>query len=252
MGKTKIVILTHDSIYSRQIFNKLINSDNIEIVGIVFSNCIMRRGKSGPLEYLYLLKKTGFRYTIYLSYVSFLLPLIKFSCINLKKYAKKHNIYFSESSNVNTKKIELELNRLKPDFILSFNFNQKVLKNTYIIPEIAAINIHPSLLPDYRGVDPLLSARARNETATGVSIHLIGDKMDEGDILKQREIAIGYKQNLIENYTQLFEIGAEMAEDVISNFEDKYKNRQKQNPQEGCYYSWPDSSEYKQYLKTKF
>ena len=59
MYKKRIVLLTHDSVYSRKILNYLLKLDNIEIVGIVLSTCIVKRGENTLIGILRLLKKSG-------------------------------------------------------------------------------------------------------------------------------------------------------------------------------------------------
>jgi methionyl-tRNA formyltransferase len=49
----------------------------------------------------------------------------------------------------------------------------------------AALNLHPSLLPDHRGPDPLNQQLAMRETKLGVTLHLLNDKFDQGDIVAQ-------------------------------------------------------------------
>jgi methionyl-tRNA formyltransferase len=249
--KKRVVLFTHDSIYSRLVLDKLIDSKTIEIVGVVLSNCVMRRGKSSLFENLYLLKNVGLMYSLYLFYVSFILTLIKPKLKSFNKVAKEKGITLYKVSDVNIKSIELKLTELSPDFILSFNFNQKISKTIFCIPKIAALNIHPSLLPLYRGVDPLLSARIKKESLTGVTIHLIREKLDEGDILLQQTSAIDYHVGLVEGYKKLFVIGAELSENVISNFKKYYNERIGQNTSKGSYYGWPKHGEYTQYLKRK-
>ncbi|MCP4178041.1 MAG: hypothetical protein GY756_09760 [bacterium] len=159
--------------------------------------------------------------------------------------------YFRLVSDVNINSIETELRKIEPDFLLSFNFNQKILENIFNIPKTAALNIHPSFLPFYRGIDPLLAARARNEDSSGVSVHLITEQIDQGDILAQKQYSIDYKKNIIDEYKELFRIGSELAKDVITDFTYYYSKRKKQNSIEGSYYSWPDANEYKKYRETK-
>lgn len=53
----------------------------------------------------------------------------------------------------------------------------------------AALNMHPSMLPDYRGPDPITAQLAANQARFGVSLHLLNQRFDHGDIVAQAELA---------------------------------------------------------------
>lgn len=72
------------------------------------------------------------------------------------------------------------------------------------------INIHPSLLPKYRGPSPIQTAILNGDTKTGVTIMLIDDKMDHGPILTKREIEISSTTTYQELHDQLAKLGAQM------------------------------------------
>ena len=63
-------------------------------------------------------------------------------------------------------------------------------KNIISLAKIGALNIHPSLLPKYRGRYSLPHAIFNNEKYTGITIHWIGSSIDNGKIIKQKRIKI--------------------------------------------------------------
>ncbi|GBR76041.1 methionyl-tRNA formyltransferase [Candidatus Termititenax persephonae] len=79
-----------------------------------------------------------------------------------------------------------------------------------IVGQWECINLHPSLLPKYRGASPLQSALLNGETKTGVTTMLLNARMDAGDILLQEEIAIGENLNFAELQGVCAERGAEL------------------------------------------
>lgn len=80
-----------------------------------------------------------------------------------------------------------------------------------IVKHYECINLHPSLLPQYRGPSPLQSALLNGDTETAVTTMLINEKMDAGDILLQENIAI--EQNL--DLAKLQSICAERGADLL-------------------------------------
>lgn len=80
---------------------------------------------------------------------------------------------------------------MNPDFIFSFYYRDMVGKDILGIPAKGCINLHGSLLPKYRGRCPLNWAVINGEKETGVTLHYMTEKPDNGDILAQEKFAIG-------------------------------------------------------------
>ncbi len=105
-------------------------------------------------------------------------------------YIKSYNLPEIDAGGVNTKKFKKALIKLNPDIILVGSWGERIKKEIYDIPKIAAINVHPSLLPKYRGPNPYYWVIRNGEQTTGVSFHLIDNDYDTGAILAQEEIKI--------------------------------------------------------------
>jgi methionyl-tRNA formyltransferase len=111
-------------------------------------------------------------------------------------------------------KIYQELN---PEMVVVAAFGQILPKAILDLPKFKCLNIHPSLLPKYRGAAPINWAIIRGEKKTGVTIMLMDEGMDSGDILLQRETDIGST----ENYGQLHDRLALMGTDLLIEAIDK-------------------------------
>jgi methionyl-tRNA formyltransferase len=83
-----------------------------------------------------------------------------------------------------------QLAALKPDVIVVASYGQFLKKNLLAVPRLGTINVHPSLLPKYRGASPIQWALANGDTETGVSVLAVTPKMDAGDILAQERFSI--------------------------------------------------------------
>jgi len=77
-----------------------------------------------------------------------------------------------------------------PDVLFSVYFDQILSSEILSVPRIAAVNFHPSLLPKYRGVAPLIWAIIRGEDETGITAHFMEPTVDTGDIVAQIRIPI--------------------------------------------------------------
>ena len=94
------------------------------------------------------------------------------------------------SVGVNSNQFKKALLKLNPDIILVGSWGERISKEIYDIPKVAAINAHPSLLPKYRGPNPYFWVIRNQEQSTGVSFHLLDSDYDTGAILAQEEIKI--------------------------------------------------------------
>lgn len=78
-----------------------------------------------------------------------------------------------------------KLKKLEPDLIILASYRKIIPKEILSIPKYGNLNIHPSMLPLYRGPSPIQSALLTGSTETGITIMKMNEKMDEGDIIAQ-------------------------------------------------------------------
>lgn len=95
-----------------------------------------------------------------------------------------------ETSSLDDPVILKKLKRESPSFFVVFDFGQIIPNELLQVPKIAPINVHPSLLPKYRGAAPIIRAMMNGENITGISIIKMNNKIDAGDILLQEKINI--------------------------------------------------------------
>ena len=105
-------------------------------------------------------------------------------------YIKGHKLYEINAHSVNSAEFKKEILRLNADLILVGTWGEKLNKNIINLSKIATINVHPSLLPKYRGPNPYLQAIKHLETQSGVTFHLMDENFDTGPILLQKKIDI--------------------------------------------------------------
>jgi methionyl-tRNA formyltransferase len=100
--------------------------------------------------------------------------------------------------------------RLSPDLVIVAAFGQILPREIIRGQRRGCINIHPSLLPKYRGAAPINWALIRGEEKTGVTIMQMDEGVDSGDILLQEETPIGVEETFGELYDRLAKLGAEL------------------------------------------
>ena len=101
------------------------------------------------------------------------------------KYKK---IYDIKANSVNSNSFIEEIEKLKPDVIIVGSWGEKFKKR--ILDKVPIINFHPSLLPQNRGANPYFWTIYLNQKTTGLTVHLMNEKFDRGDIISQYEILI--------------------------------------------------------------
>jgi methionyl-tRNA formyltransferase len=107
------------------------------------------------------------------------------------------------------------LSELNPEMIAVVAFGQILPKNIIDFPPLHCLNIHPSLLPKYRGAAPMNWAIINGDTKTGVTIMLMDEGMDSGNILLQEETPLGPAETYGELHDRLSKAGARLLMETI-------------------------------------
>jgi len=155
----------------------------------------------------------------------------------LEEVTDKYNLKLFEEKNINNNQfVEKVRDELKPDLIVSVNFDQIFKKEIINIPEKGCINIHASLLPKYRGRAPLNWAILNGEEETGVTVHYINEGIDTGKIILQEKIEIkktDYIADILKKVKGKYPELINKAVDLIDNDEVEPVEQKKEN---GSYY----------------
>ncbi len=110
--------------------------------------------------------------------------------LNLERVTKKHHIPFLRVQNVNSEEIIHLMAQLKPELIVSVHLRKILKKDIFSAAQKGAINVHPSLLPKYRGMSPQHQALIHGDTEAGVTVHFIDENVDTGKIILQEHFPI--------------------------------------------------------------
>jgi len=146
---------------------------------------------------------------------------------DVKKYAQKQNINILQPDNLKDEGFINEVKKLDPDLIIVVAF-RKIPKEIFSIPKYGTINLHASLLPNYRGAAPINWCLINNETKTGVTTFFINEKIDQGDILLQEELIISNEDDFGLLYNKLSKVGAKLLVKTIKKVFSNNLNPSKQ------------------------
>lgn len=133
-----------------------------------------------------------------------------------------------------------ELKNMKPDFIIVVAYGQILPKEVIDIPKYACINLHASLLPQYRGAAPINWAIIKGENKSGNTTMLMDVGLDTGDMLLKQEVTITEDMTAGNLHDILMKDGAGLLVETIKMMIKGDIERTKQNESETCYASMLD------------
>lgn len=146
----------------------------------------------------------------------------------VKKYALKNGLTILQPEKLKNPQFLEVLKSLQPDLQVVVAF--RILpESVWALPEYGTINLHASLLPQYRGAAPINWAIINGETETGVTTFFIRHEVDTGNILFQEKVTIGPKETAGELHDRLMRTGAGLVVRTVQNIIDQNINETKQN-----------------------
>jgi methionyl-tRNA formyltransferase len=129
-----------------------------------------------------------------------------------------------------------QLQRLAPDYIFSFYYRFMIPVELLKVPKIAALNMHGSLLPKYRGRAPVNWAVLHGEVETGATLHIMEAKPDAGDIVGQIAVPIKIHETAHEVFNKVSSAAKRVMENVLPTLIQGDVPRQPNDLQQGAYF----------------
>lgn len=137
----------------------------------------------------------------------------------VKVYALEHNIPVFQPNTLKGEEFASLLDSLAPDLIAVAAYGKILPLNVIDYPKYGCINVHGSLLPEYRGAAPMQRAIIDGKKVTGITIMYMAEGLDTGDMLLRRELNINENDNFENIHDNLGSLGADALLDVIDMLE---------------------------------
>ncbi len=134
-----------------------------------------------------------------------------------------------------TDEIITKLQSLSPDIFVTAAYGKIIPDDVLSIPPLGALNIHPSLLPKYRGPSPIQTAIINGDTKTGISFMKMDEKMDHGPLLFQEEVKLHGNETFASLHVSLFKQAASILPTVIKHYASGRVQPTEQNHAEATY-----------------
>jgi len=129
-----------------------------------------------------------------------------------------------------------KIGALKPAVIYSFSYRHLIPASVFEPAPLGAFNLHPSLLPAYRGRAPVNWMLVNGEREAGVTLHHMVVRADAGDIVGQRAVAIDDSDNALTLYRKLVPLGVELIEELHPKIVAGIAPRRKMDISKGSYF----------------
>lgn len=141
--------------------------------------------------------------------------------IILKETASKYHIGFIKSENVNSVEVQGYLENVKPELIVAVHLRKILHEEIFSQAARGAINVHPSLLPRYRGLSPQHQAILHGDDESGVTVHFIDADADTGEIIVQKKFPVSEDDYIVDVQVKMLAIYKKIVVEALGLLEDK-------------------------------
>ena len=154
----------------------------------------------------------------------------------VKNYSISHNLPLIQPVNLKDDHFISQLKKINPELIIVVAFRM-LPKKIWELPKYGTLNLHASLLPDYRGAAPINWAIINGEKETGITTFFIDEKIDTGAIILREKISISDGTTAGQLHNSLMEKGADLVMNTIDRIFSKNFKTQKQIHSENLHHA---------------
>ncbi len=138
----------------------------------------------------------------------------------VKEVAQKLGIETLQPEKIREEEIFRRLQDIEPDIVVTVAYGGFLPRRILQLPRLGCINLHPSLLPQYRGATPINHALFNGDPETGITITRMTVKMDSGPILQQVKVPVKDEDNYSSLSAKLADLGGKQVLQVLQKLED--------------------------------
>ena len=143
---------------------------------------------------------------------------LKLSPTPIKVWAQKENLKIIEAGTLRGTEIKTAIEKIQPDIFIVAAYGKIIPHEILMIPRLGAINIHPSLLPRWRGAAPVVHTILSGDIETGTTLILLADEVDAGPIISQKRLFLSGNETTGDLNKKLFQLGASMLEESLDGY----------------------------------
>ena len=152
-----------------------------------------------------------------------------------KVVAMEHNIPVFQPAKLRDGEALKIMQELKPDLTVVAAYGKILPKDILDVAPLGNVNVHGSLLPEYRGSAPIQWSVINGDTVIGITTMFMAEGMDTGDMIMKFELPIGEDETAGELFDRMAELGAESIEKTLELFDNGEVKAEPQNEEEATY-----------------
>jgi methionyl-tRNA formyltransferase len=156
--------------------------------------------------------------------------------MSVRDFCSEHHIQCITPENASSPELLAQIATIAPDYIFSFYYRHMLPVSILKLAHIAALNMHGSLLPKYRGRVPVNWAVLHGETQTGATLHIMEEKPDAGDIVSQKAIPIRSDETAFQVFGNVAKAAQEALIEVLPELIQGNVPKRPNRLQEGSYF----------------
>ena len=240
-GPTRLrtVFCTCGGLYGALVLSRLRACAQLEICGIVRSSRVLDPRFGFLQGAIAQIRRSGLAYALYLWCTTTLADWL--CALNGGTSGAGRAAARLTTRDLNDSEGRAFLVKCAPDLLISSFFNQRLALETLALPSLGCLNIHPSLLPDAKGVDPVFQALLHDGPPLGVTVHFMNEEFDAGRILAQQRIEPRRGASVFETTALLYRDGADLLANSVDRVAAGERGTLQSGP--GTYQSWPTAAE---------
>lgn len=169
---------------------------------------------------------------------------------SIERVCEERGITCATVADVNDPAFLERLRSLGTDLVVSVSCPQLFRRPLIDLAPLGCLNVHGSILPEYRGVMPSFWMLANGEREAGVSIFYVDDEIDGGELCGQRVFAIEDGESLDAFVRRSKAVAADLLLEVLDAIEEGETTRRPLDLAAGSYYSWPDRAAVERFRAT--
>jgi methionyl-tRNA formyltransferase len=215
--RLRTVLVTNDSLNSLLALSEFLREFGEQIVG-VFVTTKLPGEKSNLVGTLRMLRQSGVRYTGFKILTNVVLPPLARAIgrsSSVTEFLRRlgHSPAVLRCATINAPDVQARIAELRPALLLGAGATHVFSASTLALPSVAAINLHPSLLPRYAGISPYFWALANGDERTGATLHQMVARLDAGPIIEQRARPLAEVRSVLELNDWTWEANSRMLID---------------------------------------
>jgi len=250
-----LFITQEDPFYIRVFFEEFLRNyhDTSEIKGIVICSTLGRKSLKQLAQRMYDLYgpigviRMGLRYIAAKALGAVSTFIRTGRSYSLRQLLDHYGIYAERRDDINSPSFLRKWKRRNIDVIVSVAAPKIFKKDLLELPRWGCVNIHHAKLPHYRGMMPNFWQMYHGEKTAGITVHKMNPRIDEGEIILQRETLIGANESLDGLIKRTKRMGARCVIETLELIQNNSVVYQKNCPEKGGYFTFPTRAQAREF-----